>query len=157
MSDTSLHVEKQFSLCGLGLRAAVFLCTLTQLIFCAVTGICLNQFLESTTIVYILLFIHITCALMALVFFVFCLIQRKFGTTYEVILHAYLLSILLMALTSFFGVMYLPLSFLQQTHSISEGVHYAFLLAAASGLLALQFIQRNLVEQMLPIMEHSFR
>ncbi|VDM70471.1 unnamed protein product [Strongylus vulgaris] len=68
-----------------------------------------------------------------------------------------------MALTSLFAVMYLPLSFLQQAHSLGEGrlhlfngMHYLFLFLAAAGMLFLQFVQRNLVEQMLPVMEHCF-
>ncbi|KAJ1350314.1 hypothetical protein KIN20_006079 [Parelaphostrongylus tenuis] len=61
-----------------------------------------------------------------------------------------------MGLTSLFAVMYLPLSFLQESHSLSEGMHYLFLFGSAAGMLALQFIQKNLVEQMLPLMESSF-
>ncbi|EPB76510.1 hypothetical protein ANCCEY_04410 [Ancylostoma ceylanicum] len=64
--------------------------------------------------------------------------------------------LLLMALTSLFAVMFLPLSFLQQSHSLGEGMHYLFLFLSAAGMLTLQFMQRNLVEQMLPVMEHCF-
>nr|CDJ97672.1 Hypothetical protein CBG20559 [Haemonchus contortus] len=112
--------------------------------------------LEPSVIASILFGIHMFCTILSLIFLVFCFLKRKFGTFYEVLLHAYLLSILLMALTSLFAVMFLPLAFLQQSHSFSEGMHYLFLLATAAAMLTLQFVQRNLVEQMLPLMESCF-
>ncbi|KAK5975240.1 hypothetical protein GCK32_020707 [Trichostrongylus colubriformis] len=96
------------------------------------------------------------CTVLSLIFLMFCFLKRKFGTFYQALLHAYLLSILLMALTSLFAVMFLPLAFLQQSHSLGEGMHYLFLFVSAAGMLALQFVQRNLVEQMLPVMESCF-
>ncbi|VDL73885.1 unnamed protein product [Nippostrongylus brasiliensis] len=156
MSLTDVHLEKQYSLCGLSLRCATQVCTAAQATICLVLGVLYRSFLEPTVIVSILFGIHSVCAILSVMFLVFCFMKRKFGSFYEVLLHAYLLSILLMALTSLFAVMYLPLSFLQQSHSIGEGMHYLFLFASAAGMLALQFVQRNLVEQMLPVMETCF-
>lgn len=85
--------------------------------------------------VSILLAIHLFCSAMALSFLVFCMVKRKFGTFYEVLLHAYLLSIvsgrpsssrlppqfqLVMGLASLFVFLFLPLAFLQQSHSLGE-------------------------------------
>ncbi|KAK6047762.1 hypothetical protein COOONC_14733 [Cooperia oncophora] len=77
--------------------------------------------LDQSVIVSILFGIHMFCFALSLIFLVFCFLKRKFGTFYEGLLHAYLLSILLMALTSLFAVMFLPLAFLQQSHSLGEG------------------------------------
>ncbi|EYB84783.1 hypothetical protein Y032_0310g2108 [Ancylostoma ceylanicum] len=156
MSMMDIQVEKQYSFCGLSLRCATQCCTAAQAMICLVLGVLYRVLLEPSVIVNILVGIHLVCAALSLVFLVFCFIKRKFGSFYEVLLHAYLLSILLMALTSLFAVMFLPLSFLQQSHSLGEGMHYLFLFLSAAGMLTLQFMQRNLVEQMLPVMEHCF-
>ncbi|VDO83676.1 unnamed protein product [Heligmosomoides polygyrus] len=121
MSMTDIHLEKQYSLCGLSLRCATQVCTAAQAMICLVLGILYRALLEPSVIVSIMFGIHLVCAVLSVVFLVFCFMKRKFGSTYEVLLHAYLLSILLMALTSLFAVMFLPLAFLQQTHSIGEG------------------------------------
>ncbi|KAE9418432.1 hypothetical protein Angca_001146, partial [Angiostrongylus cantonensis] len=155
-SMMGLEVEKPDSLCGLSLRSATQICTAAQAIFCLTLGFLYQMLLDHCTIVSILFGIHLLCALLSLTFLVFCFLKKKFGSSYQILLHAYLLSILLMALTSLFAVLYLPLSFLQQSHSIGEGMHYLFLFGSATGMLAMQFIQKNLVEQMLPLMESSF-
>ncbi|WKY00346.1 hypothetical protein Q1695_014862 [Nippostrongylus brasiliensis] len=151
MSLTDVHLEKQYSLCGLSLRCATQVCTAAQATICLVLGVLYRSFLEPTVIVSILFGIHSVCAILSVMFLVFCFMKRKFGSFYEVLLHAYLLSILLMALTSLFAVIYI-LNCLE----IYEGMHYLFLFASAAGMLALQFVQRNLVEQMLPVMETCF-
>uniref|UniRef100_A0A7I4YCM2 Vesicle transport protein n=1 Tax=Haemonchus contortus TaxID=6289 RepID=A0A7I4YCM2_HAECO len=156
MSMMDLQIEKQYSFCGLSLRCATQACTAIQALLCLVLGISYRVLLEPSVIASILFGIHMFCTILSLMFLVFCFLKRKFGTFYEVLLHAYLLSILLMALTSLFAVMFLPLAFLQQSHSFSEGMHYLFLLATAAAMLTLQFVQRNLVEQMLPLMESCF-
>ncbi|CAJ0598263.1 unnamed protein product [Cylicocyclus nassatus] len=156
MSMADIQVEKQYSLCGLSLRCATQICAAAQAIICFALSVLHHVLLEPSVIVHILVGIYFFCALLSTIFFVFCFFKRKFGSFYDNLLHAYLLSILLMALTSFFAVMYLPLSFLQQAHSLGEGMHYLFLFITAAGMLFLQFVQRNLVEQMLPVMEHSF-
>ncbi|KAK6741468.1 hypothetical protein RB195_009369 [Necator americanus] len=120
MSMTDLQVEKQYSFCGLSLRCATQCCTCAQALICLVLGVLYGSLLEPTVILNILVGIHFVCAALALIFLGFCFIKRKFGSFYEVLLHAYLLSILLMGLTSLFAVMYLPLAFLQQSHSFGE-------------------------------------
>ncbi|KIH57207.1 hypothetical protein ANCDUO_12604 [Ancylostoma duodenale] len=122
MSMMDIQVEKQYSFCGLSLRCATQCCTAAQALICLVLGVLYRVLLEPSVIVNILVGIHLVCAALSLVF------------------------LLLMALTSLFAVMFLPLSFLQQSHSLGE----------AAGMLTLQFMQRNLVEQMLPVMEHCF-
>ncbi|VDM59224.1 unnamed protein product [Angiostrongylus costaricensis] len=115
--------------------------------------------LDHCAIVSILFGIHLVCALFSLTFLVLCFLKKKFGSSYQILLHAYLLSILLMGLTSLFAVLYLPLSFLQQSHSLSEGQLSPIMsdvFWSSSGMLTLQFIQKNLVEQMLPLMESCF-
>ncbi|KAK6046323.1 hypothetical protein COOONC_16172 [Cooperia oncophora] len=156
MSMTDLRIEKQYSLCGLSLRCATQICTAAQALICLVLGISYRILLDQSVIVSILFGIHMFCFALSLIFLVFCFLKRKFGTFYEGLLHAYLLSILLMALTSLFAVMFLPLAFLQQSHSLGEGIHYLLLFISAAGMLTLQFVQRNLVEQMLPLMESCF-
>ncbi|KAK6027159.1 hypothetical protein OSTOST_06816, partial [Ostertagia ostertagi] len=120
MSLTDLHIEKQYSFCGLSLRCATQVCTAAQAVFCFVLGIFYRILLEPSVIVSILFGIHMFCTVLSLTFLVFCFLKRKFGTFYGGLLHAYLLSILLMALTSLFAVMFLPLAFLQQSHSFGE-------------------------------------
>ncbi|ETN74983.1 hypothetical protein NECAME_12592, partial [Necator americanus] len=137
MSMTDLQVEKQYSFCGLSLRCATQCCTCAQALICLVLGVLYGSLLEPTVILNILVGIHFVCAALALIFLGFCFIKRKFGSFYEVLLHAYLLSILLMGLTSLFAVMYLPLAFLQQSHSFGEGMHYLFLFVLSGGMLTL--------------------
>uniref|UniRef100_A0A1I7XPX1 Transmembrane protein n=1 Tax=Heterorhabditis bacteriophora TaxID=37862 RepID=A0A1I7XPX1_HETBA len=93
MSSMDLHVEKQFSMCGLSLRCATILCTAAQLVICSVMGVLYRVLLDSSVIVSILFGIHFVCSILALIFLIFCLMKRKFGSFYEVLLHAYLLSI----------------------------------------------------------------
>ncbi|GMR43879.1 hypothetical protein PMAYCL1PPCAC_14074, partial [Pristionchus mayeri] len=153
----SVQIEKDFSLCGLSIRPAVTALTIIQIVASFLLGIAYRLFLTDLgAIISIVMGIHIFCGLLATVFLLFVTLGRKLGTMYEVILHAHLLGILLMGLTSLFCVMYLPLSFLQQTHSLGEGLHWATLSLGAGGMFALQFVQKNANEQMLTHIEHSF-
>ncbi|GMS90579.1 hypothetical protein PENTCL1PPCAC_12754, partial [Pristionchus entomophagus] len=146
-----------FTLCGLSIRPAVTALTIVQILASLLLGLSYNFCLTDLgTIITIVMGIHIFCAGLATIFLLFVALGRKLGTLYEVILHAHLLGILLMGLTSLFCVMYLPLSFLQQAHSFGEGLHWGALSLGAAGMFLLQFMQKNANEQMLTHIEHSF-
>ncbi|CAJ0941255.1 unnamed protein product, partial [Mesorhabditis belari] len=145
------------SVCGFSLLSATITCCVIQIFGTLTFGILYQIMLSASPVVTILLYIHIFCSGLALAFLILLLTRRKFGSFFEVLLHAFLLSVLLTALASLFSVMYLPLSFLQQTHSVHEGLHYLCLLVGAATFLGFQFFLRNLTEQMLPYMEHHFR
>uniref|UniRef100_A0A0K0DC31 Transmembrane protein 138 n=1 Tax=Angiostrongylus cantonensis TaxID=6313 RepID=A0A0K0DC31_ANGCA len=54
-----------------------------------------QMLLDHCTIVSILFGIHLLCALLSLTFLVFCFLKKKFGSSYQILLHAYLLSIVI--------------------------------------------------------------
>ncbi|CAD6188086.1 unnamed protein product [Caenorhabditis auriculariae] len=165
MSETSLNVQKGSWLCAFSHRATSIVFSALQFGFSVIIGLIYKLKLERSVIVNILFGIHMTCAAVALLFLIFCIAKRKLGTFYEILLYTYLLTILLMGLTSLFGVMYVPLSFIQSAHTLSEGknfnknrgIDYFLLFLSTFGMFALQFLQKNLTEQMLPVMEHTFK
>ncbi|GMT20858.1 hypothetical protein PFISCL1PPCAC_12155, partial [Pristionchus fissidentatus] len=136
---------------------AVTALTIVQMLAALLLGVAYRLYLSDLgVIISIVTCIHVFCATLALVFLLFVTLGRKLGSFYEVILHAHLLGILLMGLTSLFCVMYLPLSFLQQAHSLGEGLHWLVLSLGAVGMFIMQFTQKNANEQMLTHIEHSF-
>ncbi|VDK57796.1 unnamed protein product [Gongylonema pulchrum] len=66
---------------------------------------------------------------------------------------------LLMALVSFFEVMYWPLSMIQSftTWSSPFITYYSVLIALSAAILFFQFFQRSIIEEMLPHMQYSFK
>ncbi|CAJ0580931.1 unnamed protein product, partial [Mesorhabditis spiculigera] len=146
----------QQTVCGLPLPFATSLCCLIQICGSITLGIFYRMMLDPTAVVSILFYIHMFCGVMGVAFLALIVSRKKFGTKFEVLLHAFLLSVLLMALCSFFSAMYVPLSFLQQTHTVREGIHYFLVLVACLGFLGFQFFLRNLTEAMHPYMEHHY-
>ncbi|CAB3397103.1 unnamed protein product [Caenorhabditis bovis] len=111
----------------------------------------------TSTIVEIVFWIHVCCGLTAFAYFAFCLFKRKLGYTYEIILHTYLLTGLLNGLTALFGVLYVPLFFLQTEHSFMEGIDYFIVFLFCAAVLGIQWGVKKISEQMLPVMEQDFK
>uniref|UniRef100_A0A0M3IJ47 7TM GPCR serpentine receptor class x (Srx) domain-containing protein n=1 Tax=Ascaris lumbricoides TaxID=6252 RepID=A0A0M3IJ47_ASCLU len=156
----SVHEEANYSPCGLSLRTTAILCAATQIGITVFTSAFLNAHMEERSVILsILIAINLFSCLIACSFFILCLARRKFGTSYDLILHGYLLSMLLMALANFFALMYFPLSMMQSLHSLStSSLVRSIVLTVCSALtLFYQFIQRNIVEQMLPHMQYNFK
>ncbi|KAK0416662.1 hypothetical protein QR680_012615 [Steinernema hermaphroditum] len=99
------------------------------------------------------------CLVLAFFFTVLCVARRKWGRLFDVLLHAYLISILLMTLISFFAVIFIPLIMIQSYRTLSLGQSAAYLLLAATYAcsLAYQFWQKQPVENMLDYMQHHFK
>uniref|UniRef100_A0A8R1E131 Uncharacterized protein n=1 Tax=Caenorhabditis japonica TaxID=281687 RepID=A0A8R1E131_CAEJA len=66
-------------------------------------------------------------------------------------------SVLINGLTALFGVLYVPLFFLQTSHSLLEGLDYLICFSLSGVLLFLQWAVKQVTEQMLPVMEHDFK
>ncbi|MFH4978556.1 hypothetical protein AB6A40_005265 [Gnathostoma spinigerum] len=152
--------EKEDGFCGLALHLKAIACAFTQFVLTVITSICLYEFLDiRSVLVDILIALNIFCAVSALVFIALCVSGRKFGSAYDLILHAYLLSMLLTALTSLFEIMYFPLSFLQTIHDWSPSTifHATFLTLLSVTTLIFQLLQRSTIEGMLSYMQYSFK
>ncbi|CCD66953.1 DUF2975 domain-containing protein [Caenorhabditis elegans] len=160
MAANSIVVQKQPSayMCSFSLYASTVIMAVLQTILSALLAILYRVKIEGdSVIVRILFWIHVSCSISALLFSVFCLFKRKIGSTYEVVLHGYLLSVLINGLTALFGVLYVPLFFLQTSHSLMEGLDYFICFSLSGVLLFLQWAVKQVTEQMLPVMEHDFK
>ncbi|CAI5451094.1 unnamed protein product [Caenorhabditis angaria] len=160
MSTNSVIVQKPPNTlyCSFSIYVTTCILAMFQIILTSFMAILYKKVLEGGSyIVHIVFWIHIYCIFVSTIFFVFCVYKRKIGSAYEIVLHAYLLCVLLNGLTSFFGVMYIPLFFLQTSHSFMEGVDFFVCFAASALLLGLQWAIKQVTEQMLPVMEHDFK
>ncbi|PIC23263.1 hypothetical protein B9Z55_017023 [Caenorhabditis nigoni] len=160
MAANSIVVQKPPStyMCSFSLYTSTVVMAMFQTILSALLAVLYKVKIEGdSVIVRILFWIHVCCSVSALLFSLFCLAKRKIGSTYEVVLHGYLLSVLINGLTSLFGVLYIPLFFLQTTHSLMEGLDYFICFSLSGILLFLQWAVKQVTEQMLPVMEHDFK
>ncbi|TKR77532.1 hypothetical protein L596_018485 [Steinernema carpocapsae] len=99
------------------------------------------------------------CLVLALFFTVLCVARRKWGRLFDVLLHAYLISILLMTLISFFAVIFIPMTMIQSYRTLTLGhtIAYFFLTLTYAASLAYQFFQKQPIENMLDYMQHNFK
>ncbi|EFO15408.1 hypothetical protein LOAG_13102 [Loa loa] len=129
-----------FAVCGLTSHSATTLCTFAQIILTLSSSLFIYTYLPHTIINSILIYLSIFCCCIATVFLLLRIWERLFGSMCDSFFHGYLLSIvyavhkinleyfldlernlcLLMALISFFEVMYFPLSLVQTFTSWSS-------------------------------------
>ncbi|PIC23262.1 hypothetical protein B9Z55_017023 [Caenorhabditis nigoni] len=97
MAANSIVVQKPPStyMCSFSLYTSTVVMAMFQTILSALLAVLYKVKIEGdSVIVRILFWIHVCCSVSALLFSLFCLAKRKIGSTYEVVLHGYLLSVL---------------------------------------------------------------
>ncbi|KAK6101060.1 putative integral membrane protein [Brugia pahangi] len=148
-----------FAICGLTLYSATILCTFAQISLTLSSSLFMYTYLPHTVVNSILISLSVFCCSIAIIFLLLRIWERIFGSMYDSFFHGYLLSMLLMALISFFEVMYFPLSLLQTfTDWNSSSITYHSILIILSAItLLLQFLLRSLVEEMFARINCNFK
>ncbi|KAL4001959.1 putative integral membrane protein [Acanthocheilonema viteae] len=139
-----------FTICDLSLNSTTILLTIAQICLTLSTSLFMYTYLPHTIVNSILIFLSVFCCGIAIIFLLIRIWERIFGSTYNSFFHEYLLSMLLMALISFFEMMYFPLSLLQTFTDWNSPTitYYSILIILSAITLFLQFLLRTLVEEM---------
>ncbi|KAM3724813.1 26S proteasome non-ATPase regulatory subunit [Dirofilaria immitis] len=138
-----------FVMWGLTLRTATILCTFAQIALTLSSSLFMYIYLPNTIVISILISLSLFCCSVAVLFIFIRIWKRIFGLVYDTFLHGYLLSILLMALISFFEVMYFPLCMIQTFTDWSSPsiTYYSVLIILSTITLFLQFLLRSLKQE----------
>ncbi|VDN08437.1 unnamed protein product [Thelazia callipaeda] len=143
-------IETLNGCCCFSLRSTV----ITLIIFSYLMYLCLSK----STVIIILIILTLICCNIAIMFLFVCIFGRKFGSFYDICLHGYLLSMVLLSLTGFFQAIYFPLSIVQTFRNWNSSLllYRTILIVLSIITVIFQYCQRSFVESFLSYMQSNF-